>query len=408
MPSTSPFVALWPLDPALDYLNHGSFGACPRLVLAAQQELRDAMERQPVQFLAREHGERLDAAREALAAFLGADAEGLVAVPNATTGVAAVLRSLAPGLAPGDELLTTDHGYNACRNALAEVAAATGARVVTAEVPFPVESAEQVVAAVLAAATPRTRLALLDHVTSPTALVFPIERLVAALADRGVDTLVDGAHAPGMVPLALGELGAAYYTGNCHKWLCAPKGAAFLWVRADRRDRVRPPVVSHGHNRRRPGRSRLHDEFDWMGTTDPTPFLCVPAALRVVGEALPGGWPEVMERNRALALAARTEVAAALGCAPPCPDAMLGSMASLPLPAADVARAPSPLGFDPLQDELLARHAIEVPVFAWPAPPRRLVRLSAQLYNDAAQYRRLGAALQEALAVPARSRTAGE
>jgi isopenicillin-N epimerase len=389
----SPLAPHWTLEPGLDYLNHGSFGACPRAVLDAQQELRAAMERQPVAFLARELGDRVDAAREALAQFVGADAEGLVVVPNATTGVNAVLGSVAPALRPGDELLTTDHAYNACRNALEVVAAERGARVVVATVPFPLDSEDEVVAAVLDAVTPRTRLALLDHVTSPTALVLPVGRLVAALAERGVDSLVDGAHAPGMVPLDLRALGAAFYTGNCHKWLCAPKGAGFLWVRKDRREGLRPPVVSHGFNRRRPGRSRLHDEFDWMGTVDPTPFLCVPEALRVVGGMVPGGWPEVMERNRALALAARRELATALGCALPCPDAMLGSMASLPLPAGE-ARSSSPLGFDPLQEELLASHGIEVPVFAWPEPPRRLVRLSAQLYNDAEQYRRLGAALQ--------------
>jgi isopenicillin-N epimerase len=408
MPTSSPFAALWPLDQTIDFLNHGSFGSCPREVLALQQELRDEMERQPVTFFARRYYDRLDAAREVLAGFVGCDAEGLVAIPNATTGVNAVLQSIAPHLAPGDELLTTDHAYNACRNALEVVAAATGARVVTARVPLPLAGAAELVAAVLAAVTPRTRLALLDHVTSPTAVVFPIERLVAALAERGVDTLVDGAHAPGMVELDLRAVGAAWYTGNCHKWLCAPKGAGFLWAREDRREALRPPLVSHGHNRRRPGRSQLHDDFDWLGTVEPTPFLLVPESLRVVGAMVAGGWPEVRRRNHELTVEARRVLLAAVGGTPLCPESMLGSMAAVALPPAPPGSpGVSPLGFDPLQERLFERHGVEVPIFGWPPTGERLVRVSAQLYNDASQYERLAAALGQERAISAGAGLAG-
>src|SRR5438067_6110862 len=261
MPSS--LARLWTLDPAVTFLNHGSFGACPRPVLEAQQCLRERLERQPVQFLVRDLEVLLDDARRALAAFLGADPAGLVFVPNATTGVNAVLRSLA--LAPGDQLLVTDHAYNACRNALDFVAAAARAEVVVVPVPFPLASADAVVEAVLARATPRTRLALLDHVTSPTGRVLPIRRPVRELAARGVDTLVDGAHAPGMLPLDLGALGAAYYAGNCHKWLCAPKGAGFLHVRRDRRAVVRPVVISHGANSQCQVRAPLRIDFHLTG-----------------------------------------------------------------------------------------------------------------------------------------------
>jgi len=195
------WAALWPLDPAVTFLNHGSYGACPREVLRHQAALRAEMEAEPVRFLGRDLDERLDAARAALAAFVGADADDLAFVANATGGVNAVLRSLR--LSPGDELLTTDHCYQACRNTLDYVAERTGARVVVATIPFPVVSAQEIVDRVLAKATSRTRLALLDHITSPTALVLPIERLIDALAARGIETLVDGAHAPGMVPLDL-------------------------------------------------------------------------------------------------------------------------------------------------------------------------------------------------------------
>ena len=382
----------WTLDPAVTFLNHGSFGACPRPVLEAQQRLRERLERQPVQFMTRDLEVLLDDARCTLATFLGAEPEGLVFVTNATTAVNAVLRSLA--LAPGEELLVTDHAYNACRNALDFVAAAARARVVIAPVPFPLASPDAVVEAVLARVTAQTRLALLDHVTSPTGLVLPIERLVRELAARGVDTLVDGAHAPGMLPLDLRRLDAAYYTGNCHKWLCAPKGAGFLHVRGDRRDSVRPVVISHGANSPRTDRSRLLLEFDWTGTHDPTPYLCVPEAIRFLGGLLPGGWPELMARNRALALEAQSILCGALEVAPPCPEEMMGSLATVPLPDAG-APLRSPLDPDPLGDALLARFGIEVPIFPWPAPPRRLVRVSCQLYNARQDYERLARALVE-------------
>jgi len=384
--------ALWLLDPATAFLNHGSFGACPRAVLEFQQEIRARLERQPVRFFVRELEALLDQARGALAAFLGADAEDLAFVPNATTGVNTVLRALA--FQPGDELLTTDHAYNACRNALNFVAGCSGSRVTVARVPFPLRDAGQIVEAVLERVTPKTRLALLDHVTSPTGLVLPMERLVQELAARGVDTLVDGAHAPGMLPLDLNRLGAAYYTGNCHKWLCAPKGAGFLHVRRDRGQAIRPLVISHGANSPRTDRSRFLIEFDWTGTADPSPALCVPEAVRHVGGLLAGGWPAIMRRNRSLALAGRQALCRALQVPPPCPEELIGSLAALPFPdSTNPEPSKSPLYLDPLQDWLLATHRIEVPIIPWPAPPRRVLRISAQLYNSLGQYEQLAAAL---------------
>jgi isopenicillin-N epimerase len=379
---------VWLLDPAVTFLNHGSFGACPRAVLDEQQRLREELEREPVKFLARELEDRLAAARAELGAFIGADPDDLAFVPNTTTGVNTVIRALR--LAPDADVLTTDHLYRACRNALDVATADRGGRVVVARVPFPVASVEQVVTAVLGAVTPRTALAVLDHVTSPTGLIFPIARLVRELAARGIDTLVDGAHAPGMLDLDLRSIDAAYYVGNCHKWLCAPKGAAFLHVRRDRQPRIRPLVISHGASAVRPDRSRFRLEFDWTGTHDPTAYLAVPAAIRVMGAAVAGGWRQLRAANRDLALAARRTLAAALGIPLPCPDEMIGSLAALPLPPAPLPAS----GRDRWQERLFTQFAIEVPVIPWPQSPHRLLRISAQIYNRPADYARLAAALR--------------
>jgi isopenicillin-N epimerase len=386
----------WPLDPNIVFLNHGSFGSCPLPVLDFQRALRDRLERQPIQFLVRELEPLLDQARAALAQFIGAHPENLVFVPNATSGVNTVLRSLA--FAPGDELLVTDHEYNACRNALEFVAARAGAKVVVARLPFPFQSTSQMEEAIMGRVTSRTRLALIDHVTSQTGVILPVERLVSQLSARGVDTLVDGAHGPGMVPLQLEQLGAAYYTGNCHKWICAPKTAAFLYVRPDRQSLIHPLSISHGFNSPRTDRSRFLIEFAWTGTLDPSACLSVPTALRFMEGLAPGGWTEIMARNRALALEGRKMLCQTLEIDLPCPEECIGSMASVPLPdARESERALPPLYIDPLQDQLLARDAIEVPVIPWPGFPKRLLRISAQWYNSKEQYQWLVEALRKLL-----------
>ena len=386
----------WLLDPEILFLNHGAFGACPRAVLDVQTEWRARLERQPLQFLVRTLEKELDLARETLAQFVGADAEDLVFVANATSGVNSVLRSLE--FRPGDELLVTDQEYNASRNALDFVAERSGARIVVARIPFPFHSQEEIIAPILESVTPRTRLLLIDHVTSQTGIVLPIAEIIAALSARGVDTLVDGAHAPGMVPLNLRKLGATYYTGNCHKWLCAPKGAAFLHVRRDKQKLIRPLTISHGANSTRQDRSRFLLEFGWQGTTDPSAFLSVPEAIRFMGSLLPGGWLEVMKRNRALALTARKMLSESLKTAEPCPAEFIGSLAAIPLPDAARDQWPRlPFNESPLQDALREKHKIEAPIIFWPAPPRRLLRISAQVYNSLPQYERLAAALRNEL-----------
>ncbi|MHC4892745.1 MAG: aminotransferase class V-fold PLP-dependent enzyme [Planctomycetota bacterium] len=301
--ANSPLSRHWLLDPAVDFLNHGSFGACPRVVLENQREWADRLERGPVRFLARELEQHLDHVRAELGAFLDCHPDDLALVSNASAGLNTVLRSMQ--IEPGDELVVTNHEYNASANTLDFVARRAGARLVVVEIPFPIDDPRAVCDLVLAAVTDRTRLVLIDHVTSQTGLVMPIEPLVRELRERGVETMVDGAHGPGMVPLELDALGAAYYTGNLHKWVCAPKGAAFLHVRRDLQSTVRPLTISHGANSLRTDRSAFRIEADWIGTLDPSPWLAIPASLDFVRTVVPGGLHGLREHNRDLARGAR-------------------------------------------------------------------------------------------------------
>jgi isopenicillin-N epimerase len=341
----------------------------------------------------------MDEARVALAQFIGADPDALALVDNATTGVNTLLRSLA--FSPGDEILIADQEYNASQNAVRYAAERAGASVVVAHVPFPLETPAEVTGAILDRVTSRTRLVLVDHIVSTTGLVFPVEEIVRALDEKGVDTLIDGAHAPGQVPLALDALGAAYYTGNCHKWMCTPKGSAFLYVRKDRQDRIHPLVISHGRNAPRKDRSRFRLEFDFTGTRDPSPWLVIPDAIGFMGSLLPGGWEELRARNHALALQARSMLCEALGTESAAPESMVGSLATVKLPDSPATTDAPPLSTDPIMTSLWERYRIEVLASVWPASPGRVLRVSAQIYNDESQYGQLVTALKDLLAAGA-------
>jgi isopenicillin-N epimerase len=400
--SASP-ITEWALDPSVTFLNHGSFGACLRTTLEVQRGWRDRLEANPVRFLGRDLEDLLDRARSEIGGFVGASADDLALMPNATAGINTVLRSLR--WKAGDEVLAIDHAYNASLNALRFAAAGSSAKVVLASIPFPIQSPDQAFDAIMAAVTPNTRLAMLDHVTSPTALILPIERLIPALAEMGVDVLVDGAHGPGMVPLKIAELAPAYYAGTTHKWACAPKGTGFLYVRRDRQATIKPLAVSHGASDTRTDRSRFRLDFDWNGTFDPTGWLTIPAAIAGLGEMLPGGWPAVISANRQLAGTARVMLADALHTAVQSPDSMTGSMASLRLPGGPWPRA-EVLRRKAMIEGALRGGRFEVPLWPWPYPwlvdsgdlPEStefdlLVRISAQVYNHFDQYERLASVL---------------
>ena len=365
----------WLLDPEVAFLNHGSFGATPRVVLAEQERWRALMERHPTHFMSEELPPMLRAADGRLAAFVGARADDLVFVENATTACNAVLRSMR--LVPGDEILMTDHGYPAVRKAAEYVAARASARVVEATVPFPLHDARQVVAAVSSRLSARTRLAIFDHITSSTAVIFPVRELTALCRTAGVPVLIDGAHAPGMLSLDVPSIGADWYTGNCHKWLMAPKGSAFLWVAPERQSDTHPLVISHGYDQ------GFTAEFDWIGTRDPSAWLSVPVAIDFQ-ERL--GGVKLRERNLALAREQATFLAESWKTERGAPDPLTGSMAAVRLPLPEPATTQRALE---LRRKLFDEHRIEAPVTAF--ADTLWVRISAHAYNRPADYARLAA-----------------
>ena len=382
------------LDPAVVHLNHGSFGAVPIAVRAAQDAIRARLEAATMRWFVLDHERELDAARAAAAGFVGADADGFVFVPNATHGIATALAHLARAgrLGPGDDLVTTDHAYRACRNALDRTAAAAGARVEVVHLPLPVRDAADAaghVARIAERVGPRTRAVLVDHVTSPTALVLDVAALARALP-AGVALIVDGAHAPGQLALDVAATGATFYTGNFHKWTCAPKGTAFLWIAPAARDDVQPLVTSHGATLPTTRRSRFRLEHDWTGTTDPSGYLAVPAEIAHVA-ALGGDWDAVRAGNHALAIALRDDLAAALDAdpivAPAAAGAATGSMQALALALPDGAHHLD-------VERALLERGVELPIVEHPATPWPLARLSAHLYNQRADAARAADALR--------------
>ena len=370
----------WTLEPGALFLNHGSFGATPRVVLDAQTAWRDRMERQPVRFFVSELPGLLNEASAAVAEFLGSPAKDLVFVENATSGANAVLRSLR--FQPGDAILYLSHGYNAVVRTLEHVAGASGASLRELYLPCPVRDTAQILHKLSESLNKTVKLAVLDHVTSFSGLVLPLQEMVAMCRARGVPVLVDGAHAPGMLPLDLPAIGADWYVGNLHKWLCAAKGTAVLYASERGQEHLHPTVISHGYGQ------GFHAEFDFVGTRDCSGWLASTAALdfhRALG-------PEALRAyNRGLALWGRSLLMEGLGAVPAGPEDMIGSLAAVRLPESfgpgtlEVARQ--------LHDALWTRHSIEVPVSAWGGG--LWLRVSGQAYNERWEYEELLAALRE-------------
>ncbi len=377
----------WHLEPETAYLNHGTVGATPRVVLEAQAAIHREIERHPSRFLLRELVPMVGAEREAkgrlrmaadtVGAVLGARGEDLAFVENTTTGINAVLRSFELGA--GDEVLITDHTYGAVGRAAAYACRRAGARLNTVTLPFPPQGGEEIVAVVVAAITPRTRLAILDHVVSDAAYVMPVAALVSCCREQGVRVLIDGAHAPGMLELEIAALGADWYVGNLHKWMFAPRGCAVLWASEAAQAELHPAVISWGLDH------GFNAEFDWTGTRDPSPYLAAPAGLDFLDRLGPGA---VRAYNHALICEAARMLRRRWGAAPGVPEAMTGSMAVVELPEHLEASAEAAVR---LRDRLLFEHRIEVPIMAW--RERLWTRISAQVYNEMADFERLAAAV---------------
>ena len=399
LPAPSEHIKHWTLTPDRVFLNHGSFGATPKPVLEAQAKLRAQLEAEPVRFFVEELSGLTDKARHALAGFLHARPEDITPVPNATTGVATVLHNLT--LKPGDEILINDHEYPACCNNARAIAARAGANVVSACIPFPLTSPDQIVDAILSKVTSKTRLALISHVTSSSGLILPIKPLIDELHRRGVETLIDGAHAPGLVEgLDLTALSPTYYTANCHKWICSPKGSAFLWVRSDKQANFRPVVLSNHAEKPKPNRPQFWTEFEYVGTTDTTAFLAIPAAIEFMGSLMPGGWPALIRRNRELCIQARRMLCEELKLTPPAPESMLASLSTFLFNPIDEARwtrlqARETKYHDYLQQILIDKYHIQVPL--WTSGGKRCFRIAVQAYNSLEQYEYLARALKTEL-----------
>ena len=383
----------WSLDPETTFLNHGSFGATPVVVLEEQSRIRTQMEADPVRFFERDAVEMMAGAVGSLSEFLNADRDGMTFCHNATGGINTVLRSLV--LNSGDEIIVPDHAYQACWNAIEFVARRWKAKVVVVELPFRCESEDDIIEPLLAAITPRTVLAMIDTVSSPTAIRMPFERLVDEFQSRGVDVLLDAAHGPGLVPLDLTSLDAAWISGNCHKWLCTPKGSAFLHIREDKRESTKPLTISHGYAADMPPVEKFRFEYDWQGTSDPSAIFCVPKAIETLGSMISGGFEAIMEHNNSLARNGRDILCETLETEPPLADSMLTAMATIDLPG--TYEGPPDFRGDALHNSLLDDWGIQVPVFPWPHHEMRYFRISAHLYNSVEQYEYLARALRDSL-----------
>lgn len=368
---------LWTLDASWHYLNNGSFGACPRSVLKAQDACRGRMERQAIKFMDSELPVGLRKAADALGRFVGAEGRDLVFVDNATAGANAVLRAFP--FKRGDRCLLGSHAYPAVRFAAERLAKERGFKVVYATVPSRVRGPEDIAAAYGRALAPRTRLVVVDHIAAPSALVFPVKDIARLAKAAGARVLVDGAHAPGQLPLDVAALGVDYYTGNLHKWLFAPKGSAFLWARRAAQDGLVPVITSNNA-----GQGYLK-EFEWTGTKDPSPYLCAPDGLAFHRKL---GGPALMKRNRALAWAGAVIVAGRTGLPIPAPRELYASLVPLVLPK---RLGSGPKAAAKVHKALQARK-VEVPVF--PVGSELFVRLSAQAYNDLGDYAALAKTLK--------------
>ncbi len=394
LPRRSDLSKHWILDNNTIFLNHGSFGATPKKVLEEQKRWQNMVEKDPVKFYEEIAPEALRKSRKAISEVVNCNLDDLALIENATSGVNIILRSLI--FEEGDEIIVPNHAYQACRNTIDYVAEKWGAVVITCEIPFPIDDNQVIINKIMDCVTEKTKLAMIDTVTSPTGLRMPFEKIVEQLEAKGVHVLLDAAHGIGMIPLDLERIGASYTTSNCHKWLCAPKGSAFLHVRKDLQELIHPLIISHGRTIPLGESTRFRHEFDWMGTRDVSAWCVLPFVIEEIKRISNMSLNEIMKHNNKLLIKGRNIICEKLNITPPCPENMISSIATIKISSNKVEGVDFSEP-DPLHLELLENHNIQVPVWYWPNPEGRYIRISAYLYNHEEEYEYLADILKKCL-----------
>lgn len=392
LPKYSDYAKHWNLDPKIVFLNHGSFGATPAKVLEKQSEYRRMMEYEPVHFFMDIMPELYDISKRSLSEFLGAEPDNMVFVQNTTTGVNQILNSFP--VKQGDEWLVSSHAYGACKNAMEHYAGKHKIRLQVADIPFPFENDEAILKAIEQKISKNTRLMLIDHVSSATGSIFPVTGIIELLRSKGIKVLIDGAHAPGMMDVNIEETGADFYVGNCHKWLCAPKGSAFMFAKEEYRDIVKPLVISHFNDTDINGPSHWANQYMWDGTHDFSQYFCVKDSIEFMNGIHDKGWKGIMDHNHKMAWQAARIISDSTGFELPVSERYIGSMVTIPVPDGEEG-FPKFNENPPLKRKLFEKYHIQIPVYTFPAVPRQWIRISAQLYNSLEQYEYLAEILSK-------------
>ena len=385
----------WNHDKNIVFLNHGSFGSCPNAILDLQTQIRTRTELDPIRELVSNFEVNYHENKIALAQFVGSNPNDLVLMKNSTSGANTILNSLS--FNEGDEILTHSHAYGACINVLKHYAEKQKCKLVIAEIPFPISSKEEIINAILNQVSSKTKFVLLDHITSATGIIFPVEKLTKELESSGIEVLVDGAHAPGMIDLNIEALGASYYIGNGHKWICSPRGSALMHVRKDKQFKIHPLQISHYNDLHEGTDAHWSAQFAWPGTDDYSSYLLLKDSIHYMENIL-GSWESLRKHNRTLCLEARKMICEKLNIEIPTPDSMIGHLASIPVQ--NNPETPSKFFnmITPLKQRLMDEYKIQVPVFYFDKTnPKLLLRISVQAYNSMEQFEYLGESLQRAI-----------
>lgn len=391
LPKPSPLFSHWQLNPNIVHLNHGSFGGTPKYILDIQKHCIDQLESEPVEFSVRKWYPIYHENKKALAEFVGTDEHNLYLVPNTTIGINHILHNQKES---NRQWFTTNHAYGACIHAFHKIGEAKGNEIIKVQIPFPLKSEDEILEQIENNISAKTSLALIDYITSASAIIFPIKKIINLLHSKGVKVIVDAAHAPGMVDFNLDELDADYFVANCHKWICSPKGSAFVYVNPKHQKEYKPVFYSFYNDWNTDEAAHWSNQFIWEGTKDYSAYLCIKDALDYMPNLVQGGWSEIKERNRNLAIAGAKLIAQKLEVALPVPESMLGSIVNIPLWDDKI---PDKFFnyYTEVKNLLYDQYKIEVPCVLFPQAPPQYVRVSSQLYNSLEEYEYLGECLLE-------------